>query len=344
MGKLDSQKKGIVVLISEKLSLKFQLKFLRNEINWFGSSKIHKRLENDFTNIQSSQFMDGDKARLSELIKLITIDIERQPRQGNQGDERKESYEENKIAKSQDLPNEANELKEKYRKLLCNRDQLCSHKNGCIKNSFKGLLRNFAIGFGLNAAKIILFGLLRPAKFTRNFTWKNLLSCARLGAFLGLWNFSYKALLCMGRRLFKSDKISSVVAGAISALSLAIEEQSQRETIALYLFARSTHAMALKLENDGITRNPDKGEVMFCTICVVGVIMISMYHVGNFYELKFRNFKKSLNKIVFTMLVQKNNDKICRLINYYKRNKELNGNTDFNITTWLKDIYPTSNI
>ncbi|CAI2365032.1 unnamed protein product [Moneuplotes crassus] len=263
--------------------------------------------------------------------------------QGGQRDEvvvTQEINEETKlVVKNEERKNkieEESEDKNMFIKLLCSKTQLCSHKNGCIKNSFKGLLRNFAIGFGLNAAKIILFGLLRPAKFTRNFTWKNLLSCARLGAFLGLWNFSYKALLCMGRRLFKSDKISSVVAGAISALSLAIEEEGRRETIALYIFARSTHAMALKLENDGITKNPDKGEVIFFCLGTALLLYIAKYHVEILSD--------SLHKLLFGMIKQKNNDKISRMISYYKRNKDLDGNLDFNIPNWLKQVYPSKNI
>jgi hypothetical protein len=52
-------------------------------------------------------------------------------------------------------------------------------------------------------------------------------------------NALYKAILCFLRRFNKDDRINSAVAGALSALSLLIDNKERRKFLALIIFARS---------------------------------------------------------------------------------------------------------
>ena len=173
--------------------------------------------------------------------------------------------------------------------LLCSRTKLWKHKNGCLKNSLKGFLKNFYIGFGLNGAKILLFGFLRQKNLLRKLNLTNLISWIRLGAFLGIWNSSYKIILCLCRRYFKDDKISSVIAGSISALALSVEESERRISIALIIFARSLHASSLKIESDRSAKYPKKIEILSFCVILSALVYISIFHVGNI--LGFNNYR-----------------------------------------------------
>ena len=50
---------------------------------------------------------------------------------------------------------------------------------------------------------------------------------------------SYKAILCLMRRLCKDDRINALVAGVLSSLSILLDSQSRRVMMALIFFSRA---------------------------------------------------------------------------------------------------------
>ena len=123
------------------------------------------------------------------------------------------------------------------------------------------------------------------------------MSWIRLGVFLGLWNSSYKLILCLWRRFFKEDKYSSLIAGFISAFALSFEKSSRRLTIALYLFARALHSAWLKIDNDSLQIETEGGEVIVVWCLAAGIVFFSAYHLDT--------ISKSTYKMVFSSLRQK---------------------------------------
>ena len=77
----------------------------------------------------------------------------------------------------------------------------------------KSIPTNIALGYGTKYAINILLGLLAPKTLIANvFSAREFLNASRFALFLVLFNLSYKVILCSLRRLFKNEKLSSIIA------------------------------------------------------------------------------------------------------------------------------------
>lgn len=93
--------------------------------------------------------------------------------------------------------------------------QMCKHDRGCIYNVVQGAIRSFGLGLGAKFALNLVLSLMRPKTILKNlFSIKSLLDTGRFSLFVVLFNISYKIMLCSLRRVTKSDKISSIIAGS----------------------------------------------------------------------------------------------------------------------------------
>jgi hypothetical protein len=120
--------------------------------------------------------------------------------------------------------------------------RLCKHKGKCYENAIKGLLKACIQGFAakscLNFLMTIVLrrGYRRPLESFRSFFTVDAL---RFSAFAGLMSFLFKSSLCGLRFLRKKeDGTNYLIAGAISGLSIIVEEKDRKETWSLYFAAR----------------------------------------------------------------------------------------------------------
>ena len=119
---------------------------------------------------------------------------------------------------------------------------LCKHKGKCIDNSLKGLVKAFLQGFAAKSCIYFLLNVLlrkgfrKPMQSLKGFFSVDAL---RFSAFAGLMNFLYKSSLCAMRHFRKKeDGINYIVAGAVSGLSIIVEDKDRKETWSLYFAAR----------------------------------------------------------------------------------------------------------
>lgn len=61
----------------------------------------------------------------------------------------------------------------------------------------------------------------------------------KFALFLSFMNAIYKGVLCLMRRFSKDDRINASVAGALSALSILLDNADRRKFIVLMIFSRA---------------------------------------------------------------------------------------------------------
>ncbi|OMJ84543.1 hypothetical protein SteCoe_14351 [Stentor coeruleus] len=120
--------------------------------------------------------------------------------------------------------------------------RLCKHKGSCTENTLKGLLKALIQGFAAKSCMHFLLNVLlrrgyrKPLESLLGFFS---LDALRFTAFAGLMNFLFKSTLCTMRNFRKKeDGLNYIVAGAISGLSIVVEDKDRRETWSLYFAAR----------------------------------------------------------------------------------------------------------
>ncbi|KAL6580658.1 hypothetical protein OROMI_008682 [Orobanche minor] len=128
----------------------------------------------------------------------------------------------------------------------------CDHADeSCIANAVGNLCQSFLLSYGIRVGIGILlraFKLARLKSYSSLLDIKQLVSekdlivreeACRIGLLFGGFTGSYHALRCLLRKLRKETPVNTILAGAVSGLSiLALDDSSRRRTLALYLFAR----------------------------------------------------------------------------------------------------------
>ena len=119
---------------------------------------------------------------------------------------------------------------------------LCKHKESCIENAVKGLIKASLQGFAAKScAYFVLSVLLRkgfkePGKALAGFFNAD---AFKFTVFAGLMSFLFKSTLCTMRRIRgKDDGLNYLIAGSVGGLSIAAEDKERKETWALYFAAR----------------------------------------------------------------------------------------------------------
>ena len=68
---------------------------------------------------------------------------------------------------------------------------------------------------------------------------KNHEDALNFGLFMSAMCASYKAILCIMRRICTDDRINASIAGVLSALSILLDSKSRRLMMALIFFSRA---------------------------------------------------------------------------------------------------------
>ncbi|CAN6807110.1 unnamed protein product [Brassica oleracea] len=135
----------------------------------------------------------------------------------------------------------------------CSHADLCDHADvSCVANAIGNLCQSFLLSYGVRVGIGILlraFKLARGQSYSSLLDLKQLVSetdlivreeACRIGLLFGGFTGSYHLLRCCLRKWRKKETpLNSVLAGSIAGLSiLALDDSTQRRTLALYLLAR----------------------------------------------------------------------------------------------------------
>jgi len=112
---------------------------------------------------------------------------------------------------------------------MLTRTNMCKHKYSCYENVMHGCTKTFVYSL---AIKLILNNIgyvSRPSKLGKNLvSWKSNKDNLRFALFLALMNGVYKLVLCIMRRIVKSDKYASLIAGFVAGLCCRLDAKGRR--------------------------------------------------------------------------------------------------------------------
>ena len=164
---------------------------------------------------------------------------------------------------------------------------------------------------------------------------ENIINAVKSGVFLSLLNGGYKFILWLSRYLTGSEKISVLVAGFISGLSLAVERDNWREAISLIVLSRAVYVLLTKIDNSDLkmkipgVSNSDipiylklpYGEVLLTWLSVGFVIFAWGFHreviAVSTYKLIFKFTLMKKNDFISKYLWRAKTDFIGDLQNHY---------------------------
>ena len=96
---------------------------------------------------------------------------------------------------------------------------------------------------------------------------RNLQDSVKFGWFLGGLVGSYKLILCIWRRIFKSDKPSALISGMISSLFIQFTSPKWKYNLSLLTLCRAIFTFMTKLENIGVPCKIPTGNVISFSLC-----------------------------------------------------------------------------
>ena len=86
---------------------------------------------------------------------------------------------------------------------------------------------------------------------------------------MALTNSVYKLVLCLMRRLIKSEKWASIIAGFLAGLCYSIDLKSRRQLFFVLIMSRVSITAFTMGENRGIVKSIPNGEFILFLICNV---------------------------------------------------------------------------
>ena len=153
---------------------------------------------------------------------------------------------------------------------MLSRTHLCRHKLSCYENIVNGFINTFTYSF---VGKIILNNLQflgNFAKLRKNlFSWKENKDHLQFSLFIGLMNGIYKMVLCLMRRLYKSDKPAALVAGFCAGLCLAIDKKNRRILLTILILSRFLESSYKMAEKNNVVKPVPHAEVAIWVLCNV---------------------------------------------------------------------------
>ena len=151
---------------------------------------------------------------------------------------------------------------------MLTKTNLCKHNLSCGEN----VLTSFASSFvNILCMKFMinnLFYLSKLSKLIKNLTSTEvLMDNLKYALFCAMMNTTYKLVLCLMRRLFKSDKVSAPIAGFMAGLWSAIEAKKRMQLLQLFLIARTCDSAAKMSVDHGIVGRIPHVEVLLYFVC-----------------------------------------------------------------------------
>ena len=114
----------------------------------------------------------------------------------------------------------------------------------------------FIKSFGFKMLFNGILSLKSPSKLIKNMVGsKAVIDQTQLALFLALLKFLYKGSICTMRRFCKDEKINSVVAAALSSVSVLADDPKRRVFLILLVFARALECIARSLKARGNAKN-----------------------------------------------------------------------------------------
>lgn len=155
-------------------------------------------------------------------------------------------------------------------KWMLTRTSRCKHKHSCYENVAYGFTSTLVYSLAIKVILNNLGYLANPRKLLRNLvSWKSQKDNLRFAFFLALMNGVYKLVLCLMRRLVKSDKIASLVAGFLAGLSCRLDAMKRRQLLTVLLMSRVSESAFAMGEKRGYVKRISYGEFYIWLICNV---------------------------------------------------------------------------
>ena len=153
---------------------------------------------------------------------------------------------------------------------MLTRTDRCRHRYSCYENVAFGFTKSFLMSFAIKFIVSKLPLLINPMKLLKSLiNWKSNKDSVRWALFIALTNSVYKLVLCLTRRLCKSEKLASIVAGFFAGLCCIIDAKSRRQLFTVLLISRVTQAMFTMGEDRGYVKSIPYGEFFLWLLCNV---------------------------------------------------------------------------
>lgn len=153
---------------------------------------------------------------------------------------------------------------------MLTRTNRCKHKHSCYENVAFGFSKTLLYSFAIKYILSNLSYIFNLRKLLKNLT--NLKANAdniRWAFFIALTNAVYKLVICLMRRLIKSEKLASIVAGFLAGLCCRIDAKSRRQLFTILLMSRVSQTVFTMGENRGYVRSIPHGEFIIWMLCNV---------------------------------------------------------------------------
>ncbi|OMJ77802.1 hypothetical protein SteCoe_22506 [Stentor coeruleus] len=176
--------------------------------------------------------------------------------------------------------------------------RLCKHKGLCYENALNGLLKAMVQSFAVKSCVHLLMNVIIRKGYRRPI--QSLLSffsfdALKFTAFAGIMNLLYKSTLCIMRSFRnKEDGLNHIIAGAISGISIVVEDKERRETWSLYFAARLVDIVLRGVCRRHGSWDPNKIEVYLFMV----MIYFLMWSYGAEKDNLIKSYFGFLNKLV----------------------------------------------
>jgi hypothetical protein len=131
---------------------------------------------------------------------------------------------------------------------MISHSHLCKHKHSCIWNALLGMCRAGIIGCSITAGLRFIFNIISTRRINIDKILEILKSkdTYQFGMFLGSYSAVFKFVLCTCRYIRKKeDAFNSIIAGALSGLTIVLDSPERSMDISLYTFAKASSVILL---------------------------------------------------------------------------------------------------
>lgn len=112
---------------------------------------------------------------------------------------------------------------------MLTRTNRCKHKHSCYENVAFGFSKTLLYSFAIKYILSNLSNIFNFRKLLKNLTnLKTNVDNIRWAFFIALTNAVYKLVICLMRRLIKSEGLASIIAGFLAGLCCRIDSKSRR--------------------------------------------------------------------------------------------------------------------
>jgi len=124
-------------------------------------------------------------------------------------------------------------------KWMLTKTKLCKHKHGCYENVIMNMYTTFVKSLALKLLVSNYMYIFKVSKLFKNLkSWKSQRDNLRFALFWSLMSTVYRLILCLLRRILKTDKLAAPIAGFIAGLMSIIETPGRRKFYTILILSR----------------------------------------------------------------------------------------------------------